>query len=187
MQSIPTCPDPVKLAEHAQNNLGREDTPALDEHLATCHACLDRFLELGKRSLVPDIPGCHVVKEIGRGRFGAVYKAWWLKDKPRTVALKILTCPGEMEKSRFDREIAVLTKLDSPWIVKCLDSGKTGDALYYVMDLVEGVHLDEYLESSTCTVTLKGKLTVFQRVCRAVADAHAKGVVHRDLKPRMLQ
>lgn len=192
MQRFPTCPDPVKLAEYARNNLGREDTPALDEHLAACRACLDRFLELGKRSLVPDIPGCHVVKEIGRGRFGAVYKAWWLKDKPRTVALKILTCPGEMEKSRFDREIAVLTKLDSPWIVKCLDSGVAawplqsrfagGDALYYVMDLVEGVHLDEYLEASTHD--LKGKLTVFQRVCRGVADAHAKGVVHRDLKPR---
>ncbi len=182
MLRTPTCPDPTRLADHAQSNLGRQDAVALDEHLTGCRSCLDRFFELGRQSLTPTIPGCHVVKEIGRGRFGIVYKAWWLTDQPRTVALKVLTCPSEMETSRFNREIAVLTKLDSPWIVKCLDSGMTGDGLYYIMDFVDGVHLDEYL--NTATEGLEEKLVIFQRVCRAVADAHAMGVVHRDLKPR---
>jgi CHASE2 domain-containing sensor protein len=98
------------------------------------------------------------------------------------VALKVLACHGKMEEHRFDREIAVLKKIDSPWIVKCHDSGTIGNARYYVMDLVEGVHLDEYLSNSN--LDLNGKLAIFQRVCRAVADAHAKGVIHRDLKPR---
>ena len=111
-----------------------------------------------------------------------VYKAWWLRGKPRIVALKVLTSAGGMEKSRFDREIAVLRRIDSPWIVKCLDSGTIGEATYFIMDFVEGVHLDEYLRS--CGGDLEGKLAVFQLVCRAVADAHAAGVAHRDLKPR---
>jgi len=176
------CPDIEKLATHARNDLAPEAASRLDGHLSDCRPCLDRYLELGKRSLVPDIPGCHVVKEIGRGRFGVVYKAWWLRGKPRTVALKVLTSVGGMEKSRFDREIAVLRRIDSPWIVKCLDSGTIGDATYFIMDFVEGVHLDEYLGSYGGD--LEDKLAVFQLVCRAVADAHTAGVAHRDLKPR---
>jgi CHASE2 domain-containing sensor protein len=175
------CSDLERLAAHARNELAPEETAALDRHLTDCRPCLDRYVELGKRPLVPDIPDCHIVKEIGRGRFGVVYKAWWLKDKPRIVALKILSGAGEMEKHRFDREIAVLKKIDSPLIVKCLDSDTAGDTRYYVMDFVEGVHLDKYLAFSTHD--LNEKLPVFQRVCRAVGDAHAAGVVHRDLKP----
>ncbi|UCC30891.1 MAG: protein kinase, partial [Phycisphaerales bacterium] len=57
-----------------------------------------------------------------------------------------------------------------------------GDATYFIMDFVEGVHLDEYL--SSYGGDLEGKLAVFQIVCRAVADAHSAGVTHRDLKPR---
>ncbi len=176
------CPTVDTLTEHARNGLAPQETVRVDAHLAQCRSCLDRFVELGRRSLAPEIPHCHVVKEIGRGRFGVVYKAWWLKDKPRLVALKVLSCSGEMEKSRFEREIAVLKKIDSPWIVKCLDSGETNEAAYYVMECVEGVHVDEYLAESA--PDLDAKLAVFERVCRAVAEAHDNGVVHRDLKPR---
>lgn len=176
------CPPSTKLKEYAGNDLPFNDAVALEAHFAHCRTCLDRFVELGRQSLAPQIPNCHVVKEIGRGRFGVVYKAWRLGDAPRMVALKVLNRPGEMEQSRFDREITVLKRLDSPGIVKCLDSGTTGDSMYYVMELVEGVHLDECLESSQDD--LPAKLAVFERVCQAVADAHAMGVIHRDLKPR---
>ncbi|MCP4248248.1 MAG: protein kinase [bacterium] len=175
------CPDPAKLEEYAQDNLAREETASLDQHLADCPACLERYVGLGRRSLVPDISNCHVVKEIGRGRFGAVYKAWSLGTRPRIVALKVLICPGEMERDRFDREIAALKTIDSPWIVRCLQSGETGDAKYFVMDFVEGLQFNDYCASSPRD--LNSRLRVFQRVCRAVADAHAKGVIHRDLKP----
>jgi len=172
----------VRLAEHARDALPPDAAAACDKHLAQCRRCLERYFQLGKRSLSPDIPNCFVGKEIGRGASGVVYKAWWVKDEPRLVALKVITCAGDAEKDRFDREIAVLRRIDSPGVVKCLDSGANGDARYYVMDFVQGVHLDKYLDSCTCG--WNEKLAVFQRVCRAVADAHAKGVVHRDLKPR---
>ncbi len=177
-----TCPGEQKLARYAQNELPQTEASVVDDHLSGCRSCLHRFLELGKRSQAPDIPGCHIVKEIGRGRFGVVYKAWSLGAAPKIVALKVLSFPGEMETSRFEREIAVLKRIDSPGIVKCIDAGSTNDARYFVMDFIEGTHLDEYL--SARTTTLEEKLQVFQRVCRAVADAHGAGVVHRDLKPR---
>ncbi len=176
------CPEASSLAEYAASDTTDATGRSLDRHLAECRKCLHRFLELGRKSAAPDVPECHVVREVGRGRFGVVYKAWWTRGTPRLVALKVLTSPSEMERSRFEREIGVLKKLDSPWIVKCHESGTTGENLYYVMDFVEGVHLDHYLEHPP--LHLDGKLRVFQRVCRAVADAHDRGVVHRDLKPR---
>jgi hypothetical protein len=87
-----------------------------------------------------------------------------------------------MERGRFDREIAVLLKIESKWIVHLLDAGETDDVRYYVMDFVEGVHLDKFMLSSDRS--LVEKLTTFECVCRAVADAHTCGVVHRDLKPQ---
>jgi CHASE2 domain-containing sensor protein len=182
MATTVECAEAGKLAGYVQNELTVEEAAAVDKHLAACRSCLDAFVELGRKSAAPQVPGCHVVKEIGRGRFGVVYKAWSVNETPRVVALKVLSSHGEMEEHRFEREISVLKKIDSPWIVKCHDSGTIGDARYYVMDLVEGVHLDEYLAKSN--LDLEGKLTIFQRVCRAVADAHTKGVIHRDLKPR---
>ena len=183
------CPDGSQLDRHARgestrqpHDAGAEEARRLDRHLSECRACLSRYLKLARRSPVPDIPNCHIVSEIGRGRFGVVYKAWRLEGEPSLVALKILSGTGEMERSRFEREIAVLKKIHSPRVVRCLDAGVTGDAVYFVMDYVQGVHLDEYLASMTDN--LKEKLTIFRRVCLAVADAHAAGVVHRDLKPR---
>lgn len=176
------CPSAAVLEEHARDTLSAVDAADVDRHIEECRGCLTRFIELSRQPLAQGVSDCHIVKEIGRGRFGVVYKAWWLHEKPRIVALKLLHSQGEMERNRFDREIAVLKKLDSPWIVKCLDAGAAGDAAHFVMEFVEGVHLDDFLNDKPRT--LDAKLGVLERICRAVADAHASGVVHRDLKPR---
>jgi CHASE2 domain-containing sensor protein len=175
------CISSAKLAEYAHAELASEEVATLEAHLAECPSCFGEFVDQDHRSLLPSIPNCRVVQEIGRGRFGVVYKAWWLSDHPKIVALKLLSSAGQMEQDRFDREVAVLKRIDSPGIVKCLESGCTEDAKYYIMDYVEGVHLDEYLASTSHD--MHRKLAVFQQVCRAVADAHAQGVTHRDLKP----
>ncbi len=180
-----SCPVDQALARYTQNELDGDQTRAVDRHLSECRKCLDKFVALGRRSPVPEIPGCRIVKELGRGRFGIVYKAWSLNGTPKIVALKILSYPGEMESSRFEREIAVLRRIDSSGVVKCLDAGTSGDSHYLIMDFVEGVHLDEYFsQDAPVAQHLTDKLRVFQKICRAVADAHAVGVVHRDLKPR---
>lgn len=176
-----SCPVHGTWETYAQPGVHRSDR-TLDEHLAQCSHCREAYFSLIHKSYLPQIPNCHIVGEIGRGRFGIVYKAWWVKEKPEVVALKLLHSFGEMEKNRFEREIAVLTHLVSPGIVRCRDSGGTGDARYFVMDYIAGTHFDEFLNRSE--LDLPGKLRVWQRVCRAVADAHAAGVVHRDLKPR---
>ncbi len=182
MAAYKQCPDIEAIAAYAKDRLGTQRSADLDQHLSRCRACLQQYFELGRESMLPEIKDCRIVKEIGRGRFGVVYKAWWMKGQPRVVALKVLSALGDMERERFDREINVLERIESPWIVKCLESGTVNDTQYYVMDHVNGTHLDEYL-AEQCE-TLIEKLTIFQRVCQAVGDAHRVGVVHRDLKPR---
>ncbi len=182
MAALHNCPDRTVLGKLARHELQKPELTNIESHLSQCQACLSQFVELGQQQILPNLDHCHVVKEIGRGRFGVVYKAWWTKGPPKLVAIKVQNFEGQVETERFEREIAALTELKSPRIVKCLDVGTTGDMRYFVMELVDGQHLDEYLEY--CAPTVKDKLVVFQRICEAVADAHAKGVVHRDLKPR---
>lgn len=176
------CPNPSLLAEYAAGSLTDPACAALEHHLLTCAACLTVVLERLPRGTAVGIPDVHVVSEVGRGSSGVVYKAWWTRGAAKLVALKVLTGGGDLAPNRFEREIAVLRKLDSPWIVKCHESGGREGSRYFVMDFVHGEHLDAYFERPQ--TNLATKLRIFERVCRGVSHAHALGVVHRDLKPR---
>ncbi|MFQ5490752.1 MAG: protein kinase [Phycisphaerae bacterium] len=175
------CPHPDRLQAYALDELGPQETLEFDRHLSICRTCLDQVLHQVPGSVSPKVPNCHVICELGRGHFGVVYKAWWVKHQPRLVALKVLGTPGLMQEARFDREASVLKKIDSPGVVHCLESGMAGQSRYFIMDHVQGQHLDEHVNA--LGDDLNAKLEVFERVCRAVADAHRAGVVHRDLKP----
>ncbi|MCO6437819.1 MAG: protein kinase [Phycisphaerae bacterium] len=176
------CPDPDLIVRLSGNDLAPDRAAAVEEHLVVCRACMQRLIAAGQRPSFPKIEPYHIVAELGRGRFGVVYKAWRLNERPHLVALKILTGVGEAEQRRFEREAAVLARLDAPGIIKCLDHGMLDGRPYYVMDFVDGEHLDEHLVYQARTID--ERLAVFARVCRVVAAAHAAGVVHRDLKPR---
>ena len=112
----------------------------------------------------------------------------------RSVALKVLT--PEMAKNsglvrRFLQEALVLGRLEHPHIIPIYDLGVDAQGRqFYTMKLVRGVTLSEVLDQlrrgRTETVTkypLAELLGVFQKICDAVAYAHAKGIIHRDLKP----
>jgi predicted Ser/Thr protein kinase len=130
---------------------------------------------------LPQIRGYRILAELGRGQAGTVYKALRLNGHSQVVALKLLRPADSSQRQRFEREIEVQKSLDCPGIVRCLDSGSVNGSLYYAMEFVDGVPLDEYL--SAPTTTLRQKLATFQSLCAAVGRAHTRGVAHRDLKP----
>ncbi|MHC5212560.1 MAG: protein kinase domain-containing protein [Planctomycetota bacterium] len=132
----------------------------------------------------PDlIPGYTVLSEIHRGAQGVVYEAV-RESTGKRVAIKVMRegpHAGEMNRARFEREIAVLAQMRHPNIVSVHDSGSSAGSFYFVMDLIEGWPLDEYVERHELSV--KASLRLFADIARAVNAAHLHGVIHRDIKP----
>src|SRR5690606_7522385 len=100
----------------------------------------------------------------------------------RRVALKmILAGRGATpeQRRRFEREVEAMRALDCDGVVRALDAGAAGDVPWYAMELVDGPSLTR----ATGSLALRERLTVMAAVARAIAAAHARGYVHRDLKP----
>jgi len=137
---------------------------------------------------LPDASGTRyrIIERVGSGGMGAVYLA---EDSvlARRVALKILDLPdarGELTQ-RLLREAHILARLEHPGIVPVHDAGTFADGrAFYAMKFVEGQRLDRLADSaSRGAKSFPDRLRIFQRICDAVAFAHAHGVLHRDLKP----
>ncbi len=122
-------------------------------------------------------------KEIGRGGMAIVYLAT-RTGTGEQVALKVLN--AELARTvgadRFKREIRVAGGLDHPNILRVLDSGEVGDQLWFTMPFVAGTSLQDRLEKGG-PLEIAEALRITKLVGAALAAAHAKDVVHRDIKP----
>ncbi|HEY5430484.1 MAG TPA: serine/threonine-protein kinase, partial [Solirubrobacteraceae bacterium] len=120
---------------------------------------------------------------IGEGAFGRVYegldrrlarpiavkviKPWWAED-PEWVAT-------------FQRETQLLARVSDPGIVQIYDVGHAEEGLYYVAELVDGENLAQRLRRGPLPEWEAGDIAI--QLCRALAHAHARRIVHRDVKP----
>ncbi|HEX4575299.1 MAG TPA: serine/threonine-protein kinase [Gemmatimonadales bacterium] len=124
-----------------------------------------------------------VERELGRGGMATVFLAEDLKHR-RAVAIKVLH--GELAQAlgaeRFLREIEIAARLQHPHILPLYDSGSTDGLLYYVMPYVEGESLRERLTREK-QLPLEDVLRITTEVAGALAYAHSRGIVHRDVKP----
>lgn len=120
--------------------------------------------------------------EIGRGGMGTVHRAL---DRvlDREVAVKLLSveAPSDNYGALLKKESTLLARLEHPGIVPVHDAGVLDDGrVFYVMRLVDGTRLDDFLRSGA---TRGERLRVLLRVAEAVAFAHSRFVLHCDLKP----
>jgi serine/threonine-protein kinase len=123
--------------------------------------------------------------ELGRGAMGVVYRA----EDPmlnRTVAIKTISVVADPEEraeyeKRFYQEAKAAGGLSHPNVVTIYDIGHAGDVVYMAMEYIEGTELRDLL--------LRGRLDAVAavdlaaQVAEGLAYAHARGVVHRDVKP----
>jgi serine/threonine-protein kinase len=125
-----------------------------------------------------------VVAKIGEGAMGEVYKA----HDPllnRYVALKTISpalAADPQFRERFQREAQSAAQLNHPNIITVFDFGEEAGLTYMAMEFLEGVDLREAIRARMLG-HLGRKIEVMEQLCEGVGFAHARGVVHRDLKP----
>jgi serine/threonine protein kinase len=121
---------------------------------------------------------------LGQGGFAVVFRAKHL-TLGRDVAVKILHPETEeLDASllaRFQREADLLARLTHPSIVSATDYGVHEKTPYLVMELIEGRTLREVMDEGP--ITTERVLSITRQMLRALAYAHGKDVLHRDLKP----
>jgi len=126
-----------------------------------------------------------ILAEAGRGGMGMVFRA---QDRlTRTpVAVKVLRPArgDEDDEARFAREARVLGELDHPGIVRHIASGDADGLLYLVMEWLDGETLMARLDRDPLSMAETVELA--RQVAAALAHAHERGLVHRDVKPSNL-
>jgi eukaryotic-like serine/threonine-protein kinase len=122
-------------------------------------------------------------RQLGCGAIATVYLARDPKHD-RMVALKVLRSElaGTIGPDRFLREIRATARLQHPRILPVFDSGSAGGQLWYAMPYIEGESLRDRMERER-QLPLEEALRISCEVAEAIAYAHQRGVIHRDLRP----
>ncbi|GIW82317.1 MAG: hypothetical protein KatS3mg105_4124 [Gemmatales bacterium] len=129
-----------------------------------------------------------ILDQIGTGGMGRVYKAEHVQLR-RPVALKVLEQHhGDQPRAllRFSSELRALARLNHPNIVSIFDAGSVADTdfdlHYYVMELVDGVDLEEMVEKNG-PLPIEKSCGIAHQIAAALAEANRHQLIHRDIKP----
>ncbi len=172
----------------------RAATPSAPASTGGHYAVRGRECSWGQFSAPASTGGHYAVgREIAKGGMGAILEA---KDQSldRDVAMKVMLLQvgaPETSRQRFVREALVLARLEHPNIVPIHEMGRNTDGqLFYTMKLVKGRTLQAVIKAirsgDALTIqhyTLDRLLTIYRKVCDAIAFAHHQRIIHRDLKP----
>jgi eukaryotic-like serine/threonine-protein kinase len=165
----------VRASPHA-SMLDRVVSRALDDR-----AAIDDRSVAGLR-----LGAYRILETVGIGGMGTVYLAERADQEfEQRVAIKVVRAGrfDDVGRTRLRAERQILAGLDHPFIARLLDGGTTEDGVpYFVMEYVDGVPIHEYVERQA--LTTRARIELMLQVCEAVAFAHGRLVVHRDLKPR---
>jgi serine/threonine protein kinase len=124
---------------------------------------------------------------IGRGGMGNVYEAVHeMLDRP--VALKLLMGPSALDHqflARFRREALAIGRLNHPNVVRPMDAGISDGYRFLAMELLSGTDLGRIVRLLGC-IPVPDAAEIIRQAAEALAHAHSKGMVHRDVKPSNL-
>ncbi len=148
-------------------------------------ARLAQSLGATPESAMPERVGPYaLLRVLGEGGMGTVYRAEQREPHSRVVALKVIRrgIASDRAVARFELERQSLSMMSHPGIARVFDAGADEDGrLYFAMELVEGEPVTDYCDHRRLTV--HERLALFLQVCDAVQYAHRRGIIHRDLKP----
>jgi serine/threonine-protein kinase len=174
---------------------------ALPKHCPECGGRYPADFRVCPRDAVPleDAPECddpmlgasladtyEIVRVIGEGGMGRVYEARHARLPSKRYAIKLLHQELARQPevvTRFQREAEAVSALVHPNVVSVHDVNHTADGRPYIIaELLEGEELGSFLDRIG-KMSPPAAVHVVRHVCRALAAAHARGIVHRDMKP----
>jgi eukaryotic-like serine/threonine-protein kinase len=126
-------------------------------------------------------------QKLGAGGMGTVYRARHaMLRRPTAVKLLDIDKMSDAAIARFEREVQATSTLTHPNTVQIFDYGRTPEGIfYYAMELLEGTNLDD-LVARTGPLPEARAVYLLRQACGSLAEAHAAGLVHRDVKPANL-
>lgn len=136
---------------------------------------------------LPTVAGRYAIESaLGAGSTGTVYRARRLADDV-SVALKVLRHELDDDPellARFRQELKVMAAMDHPNVVRLLDHGRTDQGGHYlVMEILAGKSLGDLLLEDVSPMSAERVASIGRQIAEGLSAIHARGVVHRDLKP----
>ncbi len=179
------CPDQPALLTRLLGLIDRDERLDRDQHVSEAGLGTLTRVALSERFFKGQVVGSFRIEEcIGTGGMGAVYRVTRIDGQvEQQAALKLLN-PGQIKQSllsRFSNERRVLASMEHPGICRFLDAGEFNDGQPYVlMELIDGQPFFEYCDLQRLNV--RQRVELFLKVTAAVAHAHRRLIVHRDIK-----
>lgn len=125
-----------------------------------------------------------ILEKIGQGGMGVVYRAHHALLR-RETALKLLPLDrtDELSVARFEQEVRLTCRLTHPNTIQVYDYGHTPDGIfYYAMEYLDGLNLHQ-LVARYGAQPEERVIFILRQICDSLAEAHALGLIHRDIKP----
>jgi serine/threonine protein kinase len=123
-----------------------------------------------------------LIEKIGEGAMGKVFRATHAMLR-RPTAVKLLENREPSAIARFEREVQLTSQLSHPNTIAVYDFGRTPDGLfYYAMEYLDGIDLADLVRIEGAIAPGR-VIHLMRQVCASLAEAHDRGLVHRDVKP----
>jgi Protein kinase domain len=127
-----------------------------------------------------------IVRVLGEGGMGRVYEARHTRISGKRFAVKMLHPEFTRQPevlTRFQREAEAAATIDSPYVVDVYDVDRTEDGrAFLIAEFLQGKEFASYLDE-VHKMAVPAAVRIVRQICKALAAAHEKGVVHRDMKP----
>jgi hypothetical protein len=123
-------------------------------------------------------------KKLGEGGMGMVYLAHHaMLQRPTAVKLLQVEKSNEQTLARFEREVRLTSRLNHPNTIAIYDYGRTPEGIfYYAMEYLDGINLEDLVRHHGAQP--EGRVVeILRQVCGSLSEAHAIGLIHRDVKP----
>ncbi|XP_036331379.1 myosin light chain kinase, smooth muscle-like isoform X3 [Rhagoletis pomonella] len=124
-----------------------------------------------------------VLEELGKGRFGVVYRVQEREEPRQILAAKVIKCIKAQDRQKVLEEILIMKSLQHPKLLQLAASFESPREIVMVMEYITGGELFERVVADDFTLTERDCILFLRQVCEGVAYMHTQSIVHLDLKP----